>query len=102
MDNVCAYAVCYIVAADEIKGVTLQMSSNDEGKTFLNGKEVVKFTEGRTIDKDQSQAKDVTLTKGVNVIVHKVVNESNNWQGALRFTDAAGKPIKTVKVQLTK
>jgi len=101
MDNVCAYAVCYIVATEEIKGVTLQMSSNDEGKTFLNGKEVVKFTEGRTIDKDQSQAKDVTLTKGVNVIVHKVVNESNNWQGALRFTDNAGKPIKTVKVQLT-
>ena len=100
-ENVCSYAVCYIVADADMK-VTLQMSSNDEGKTYLNGKEVAKNTEGRTIDKDQTAAKDQTLTKGVNVIVHKVVNESNNWQGGLRFTDAAGKPVKTIKVQLSK
>jgi hypothetical protein len=100
-DNVACYAVCYIVADADMKA-TLQMSSNDQGKTWLNGKEVAKNTEGRTIDKDQTAAKDVALTKGVNVVVHKVVNESNNWQGALRFTDAAGKGIKTLKVQLAK
>lgn len=100
-DNVACYAVCYIVADADMKA-TLQMSSNDQGKTWLNGKEVAKNTEGRTIDKDQTAAKDVTLNKGVNVVVHKVVNESNNWQGALRFTDAAGKGIKTIKVQLAK
>lgn len=101
-DSVCAYAVCYIVADAEMKGLTLQMSSNDQGKMYLNGKEVAKNTEGRSIDKDQSAVKDVTLAKGVNVIVHKVVNEQNNWQGALRFTDAAGKPVKGIKVQLAK
>jgi len=101
-ENVCAYAVAYVVADDEMKGVTMLMSSNDQGKTFLNGKMVAKNAESRSIEKDQDTIKDLTLNKGVNVIVHKVVNEQNNWQGAIRFMDKAGKPVKNVKIQLAK
>ena len=101
-ENVGAYAVCYLVADEEMKGVTMLMSSNDQGKTYLNGKMVAKNTESRSIEKDQDTIKDLTLVKGVNVIVHKVVNEQNNWQGAIRFTDKAGKPVKNVKIQLAK
>ena len=45
---------------------------------------MIKFTETRTFDKDTDQA-DVSLVKGQNVLVFKVINEKNNWQGAARF-----------------
>ena len=42
----------------------------------------------------------MTLNKGVNVIVFKVINENNNWQGCLRFTDKDSKPVTNVAVKL--
>ena len=94
------YAVAYVVADAEMTGLTLQMGSNDQGKVYLNGKELVKFAETRTIDKDQDQAQNVTLNKGVNTLVFKVINEMNNWQGCIRFTDKAKAPVKSIKVRL--
>lgn len=94
------YAVAYAVADAELTGLTLQMGSNDQAKVYLNGKELVKFAETRTIDKDQNQAENVTLNKGVNTLVFKVINEMNNWQGCIRFTDKAKAPVKSVKVRL--
>ena len=99
-EDSCAYAVCYVVADADLKDVVLQMGSNDEGKVYLNGKEVVKFTETRVVDKDQNAAKDLTLNKGVNKLVFKVINEKNNWQGCIRFTTKDGKPVKDVKIKL--
>jgi hypothetical protein len=63
------YSVAYIVADAEMPGLTLQMGSNDQGKVYLNGKEVVKFAETRTVEKDQNQAENVTLKQGVNTLV---------------------------------
>ena len=37
---------------------------------------------------------------GVNVVVFKVINENNNWQGCLRFTDAAGKNLVGLTLKL--
>lgn len=99
-EQVIAWAVAYVVAPAEKTGLTLKMNSNDQGKVYLNGKEVVKFTDARTLEKDtEDSAANVTLKKGVNVVVLKVINEENNWQGSLRFVDAAGKPVTDVKVQ---
>ncbi|MCC6234461.1 MAG: acetylxylan esterase, partial [Verrucomicrobiales bacterium] len=42
----------------------------------------------------------VTLKKGINVIVFKVINEQNSWQAAMRLTDKAGVPLKNLKVRL--
>ena len=43
----------------------------------------------------------VTLNKGINVVVFKIINEQNNWQGALRFLDKAGAPVKDLKIKLS-
>jgi hypothetical protein len=76
------------------------MNSNDEGKAYLNGKELVKFTETRSLEKDaEDSAENVTLKKGVNVLVLKVINEENNWQGSVRFLDKAGKPVTDIKIE---
>ncbi|MEO5959091.1 MAG: hypothetical protein ABIZ49_12555 [Opitutaceae bacterium] len=99
-ENVVAWAVAYVVAADEKSGLTLKMNSNDQGKAFLNGRELVKFTETRTLEKEtEDTAANVTLKKGVNLLVLKVANEVNSWQGSVRFLDKAGKPVTDVKIE---
>lgn len=99
-ENVTAYAVAYVVAPKEITGAQLLMGSNDQGKVYLNGKEVVKFAETRTLDPDTDKAANLTLKAGANVVVFKVINENNSWQGCLRFTDAAGKPLPGLTIKL--
>jgi hypothetical protein len=99
-EHVVGWAVAYIVSPDEKTALTLKMNSNDQGKVYLNGKELVKFTETRTLEKDaEDSASGVTLKKGVNVLVLKVVNEENNWQGSVRFMSPAGKPVTDFKIQ---
>src|SRR3954469_1681248 len=100
-ENAAGYFVPYINVPAEKKDVTLLMGSNDEGKVYLNGKEVVKFDGSRTFEKDTDKAEGLTLKKGINTIVFKVINENNNWQGAIRFTTKDGTAIKDFKVQLT-
>ena len=102
-NNVIAWAVAYVTAPAELTGLTLRMNSNDQGKAYLNGREIVKFTDPRTLDPTtEDAAAGVTLKKGVNVVVLKVINGENDWQGSLRFLDAAGKPITTLKVATTR
>ena len=97
-EYVAGYAVAYVIADAEMK-VTLALSSNDQGKAWLNGKQVFKFAETRTLEKD-TDLTDVTLVKGQNVLVLKVINEVNNWQGCARFTkDGFG--VKSLKISLT-
>src|SRR5258706_279196 len=98
-ENVVGYLVAYVVADKAMPDLTLLMGSNDQGKVYLHGKEVVKNTEGRTLDKDSDKAERLTLNKGVNVIVFKVINETNNWEGCLRFKDKDGKPVTGVVVR---
>lgn len=98
-EHVVGWAVAYVVAPAEKPGLTLKMNSNDQGKVYLNGKELVKFTDTRTLEKEaEDSASNVTLKQGVNVLVLKVVNEENNWQGSVRFLDSAGKPVTDLKI----
>jgi uncharacterized Zn ribbon protein len=97
-EYVAGYAVTYIVAEDEMP-VTLAVSSNDQGKAWLNGKQVFRFAETRTLDKDTDKA-EVTLAKGQNVLVLKVLNEVNNWQGCARFIKG-GAGVKNIRISLT-
>jgi hypothetical protein len=96
---VAGYAVAYVVSATEQKGLKALMGSNDEGKLYVNGQALVTFDSGRSLDKDQDSAA-VDLKKGQNVVVLKVINEKNNWQGCLRFVDAQGAPAKGLSVTL--
>ncbi len=97
-EDACAYAVAYVLADEEMK-VKLSVGSNDQCKAFLNGKEVIKFTDTRTLEKDTDSAA-VTLVKGQNVLVFKVINEKNNWQGCARFMHE-GSGVKNIKISLT-
>jgi len=99
-EYVIAWAVAYIVSPEERSGLTLRMNSNDQGKVYLNGIEQVKFADTRTLEKDaEDSAANVTLKKGLNILVLKVINEENNWQGSVRFLDAAKKPVTNLKIQ---
>ena|SRR5688572_8088256 len=94
-DYVAGYAVAYIVA-DADMPVTLALSTNDQGKAWLNGKPVFKFSETRTLEKDTDKV-DVTLVKGQNILVLKVINEVNNWQACARFLKG-GTAVTSLKV----
>ena len=96
-EDAVAWAVAYVQVDEDREGVKLQVGSNDQCKVYLNGNLVLKNEDTRTLDKDQNTA-NVTLKKGRNVVVFKVANEKNNWQGCLRFTDGAGKPLTGLKV----
>lgn len=96
-----AYAVCYLIADDKLSNLTMKTGSDDQAKVYINGKEVFKNEEARAADKDQDSTPDITLTKGVNTIVFKIVNEKVDWSGCIRFTDKDGNPvIKNIKVAL--
>lgn len=94
-EYVAGYAVAYLMSDEEMK-VTLAVSSNDQGKAWLNGKEVFKFADTRTLEKDTDRS-EVTLVKGQNVLVLKVINEVNNWQGCARFLKD-GAAVKNLQV----
>ena len=99
-EDVVGYLVTYVVADKEMPDLTLLVGSNDEAKVYLNGKEVIKFDQTRTVEKDSDKSDKVTLNKGVNTVVFKVINEKNDWGACLRFKDKDGKPVTNVKVQL--
>ena len=95
------YAVTYVRADEERKNLRLKMGSNDEGKVFLNGKLLLKTSEARALNQDSDTARDVTLNKGINVVVFKIFNEGGtDWQGCLRFTDASDKAVTNMVIRL--
>jgi hypothetical protein len=96
-EYVAAYAVAYVLAEEDMQ-VTLALSTNDQGKAWVNGKEVFKFVDTRVLDKDTDRV-NVSLVKGQNVLVLKVVNEVNNWQGCARFLKD-GAPVKNLRIAL--
>lgn len=96
-----AYAACYLLAEREIRGARLRMGSNDQAKVLLNGREVLQFSETRTLQKDQNVSEEVELHAGTNIILFKVVNEKQNWQGCLRLTDSSGAPLRGIRLALS-
>jgi uncharacterized Zn ribbon protein len=94
-EDAAAYAVAYLTVDDQMN-VRLSVGSNDQCKVWVNGKQAIKFTDTRTLDKDTDSA-DVLLNKGQNVLVFKVINEKNNWQAAARFLQNGG-PVKNIRI----
>ena len=94
------YAVTYIESETEQPDVIMAVASNDEGRIYFNGVDIYVFGEPRTLMLDADKGK-VTLKKGLNVVVFKVINEQGNWQGAMRLLDKSGAPLKDVKIRLS-
>jgi hypothetical protein len=96
-----AYAVCYLKLDNAAKGLTLKMGSDDQAIVWLNGKEVLKNVNARPLTKDEDTVDNVTLEKGINVLVFKVVNEKVDFSGSIRFLDKDGKAFRGYKVALS-
>ena len=97
-EYVAGYAVAYVMA-DTAMNVTLALGTNDQGKAWLNGKEVFKFEETRVLEKDADRV-PVSLVQGQNVLMLKVINEVNSWQACARFL-RGDVPVTNVKISLT-
>jgi hypothetical protein len=91
------YAVCYIHAPTEMKVIELKTGSDDQAKVYLNGKEVLRQPHDRPLEADEDST-PVTLRKGMNVLVFKVINEKEDWSGCARFVDQNGQVIKSLRV----
>jgi hypothetical protein len=99
-EDVVGYAVAYVWSESEQKGLKLLIGSNDQAKVYLNGKALLTVEGTRTLDKDQNAIDQVTLKKGENTLILKVINQKNDWQGCARFQGADGKTLKTLKIAL--
>ncbi len=97
-EDAVAYAVCAVWSDEEREDLELRMGSNDQAKVYLNGDEVLKHVQTRTLRPDESVAKGVSLAKGENLIVFKVANEKNDWGGCLRFAHKDGRPVRDLRV----
>ena len=99
-DHVGGFMITYIECDKEVSGVIMAVGSNDQGRIYFNGVDIYASTEARPLMLDQDKGR-VTLKKGVNVIVFKIINEQNSWQGAMRLLDKAGAPVKNLKIKLS-
>ena len=99
-DRTAGYAVTYIECETEQPEVIMAVASNDEGRIYFNGVDIYVFAEPRTLMLDADKGK-VTLKKGINVVVFKIINEQGNWQGSMRFLDKAGAPVKDLRIKLS-
>ena len=97
-DHAAGYMVAYIECEKETPDVILAVASNDQGRIYFNGVDIYAFTEARPLMLDADKGR-VTLKKGVNVMVFKVTNEQNSWQGAMRLLDKGGAPLKNVRIK---
>ena len=96
-ENSVGYAVAYIVADADVDDVTLKVGSDDQIKVYLNGKAIHSHDEGRPLEKDEDNIAGLSLRKGRNVLVVKVVNEEDDWAMSARFVDKDGKPVTGLK-----
>ena len=94
------YAVTYIECETERPDVIMAVASNDQGRIYFNGVDIYIWSDPRGLVLDSEKGR-VTLKKGINVIVFKIINEQGNWQGAMRFLDKAGAPLKDLKIKLS-
>ena len=85
-----SYAFTTVYSPDERK-VQIRFDSDDQGKVWLNGKEVFTHTKTFMAIVDTYNI-PVTLKQGRNSILVKVCNEEGGWAFFMRITDSDGKP----------
>ena len=91
-----AYAFVTVTSPDE-REVHIRFDSDDQGKVFLNGKEVFTNTGAHSVRIDRYTI-PVTLKPGENSILVKVCNEEVKWEFYLRITNPDGKPFTDLKI----
>lgn len=99
-DHAAGYMATYVECDAETPDVIVAVGSNDQGRIYFNGVDIYAHTEARPLMLDADRGK-ITLKKGINVIVFKVLNEQNSWQGSMRLLNKAGAPLPNVRIKLT-
>jgi WD40 repeat protein len=95
-----AYAVSYIQSQSSHAALLMKIGSDDQSKVYLNGNLLYRRPQARTYVPDEDVITNVELRAGLNVLVFKVLNQSGDWQGSVRFTDAAGQPVPGLRTTL--
>jgi hypothetical protein len=96
------YAVSYVQCTGEHTDVVMKVTRDDYAKLYLNGKEIYRREDGGPAEKQNPDTiAGVHLRPGNNTLVLKVANEEGGWFASVRFTDAAGQPLKGIHVTLT-
>ena len=94
------WQVCYTfatVTSPDEREVQFRFDSDDQGKIWLNGKEV--FSHRKTFkSKVDTYTIPVTLRPGKNRILVKVCNEQGGWSFYFRITDQDGQPFDDLKI----
>jgi hypothetical protein len=96
--NAMYFGVAYILSTDQKDGVKLAIGSDDSSVWWLNGNEVIRVYSGRGVDKDQDQAENLTLKKGLNVLHFAVINGDGPAGACARFLDKGGNPVKEITI----
>ena len=96
-ENSVGYAVAYITADADVADLTLKLGSDDQVKVYLNGKPIHSNDEGRPFEKDEDSVLGLSLRRGRNVLVVKLINEEEDWAVSARFVDKDGKPVAGLK-----
>jgi hypothetical protein len=96
--NALYLGVAYIMAEEQKDGVKLAIGSDDSSVWWLNGNEAIRVYSGRGVDKDQDQAENLTLKKGLNVLRFAVINGEGPTGACARFLDKGGSPVKEITV----
>ena len=99
-DRSVVYAACYIESDRARDGLWLQVGSDDQGKVYLNGREIYQYRQIRDLPA-LDVVGPVALKRGVNVLLFKVVNETGEWEDCARLLDEAGRPVQGLRVKLT-
>ena len=86
-----AYAFTTVISPDE-RQVQLRFDSDDQGKIWLNGREVHAHTHAHSATIDRYII-PVTLKPGANSILVKVCEEAGGWGFYMRITDLDRKPF---------
>ena len=97
-DNALHVAVAYVVAENELPGLTMLLGSDDGCRVLLNGREIHRVYGGRGYAADQDRVAGVKLDKGVNVLQARVINGGGPTGLGVRFVDADGVPAKGLRV----
>ena len=84
--------------SDEEQTVRLEMGSNDGIKTWLNGQVVHVNDASRGVTAGED-VKEVTLQKGKNILLMKIVNEGGGWGGCARFRRLDGGHINNIRYE---
>jgi tetratricopeptide (TPR) repeat protein len=101
-ENRIAYAVCYIYSATDRADLALRVGSDDQAQLYLNGAEVYRQPMTRGLELDQDEIKPISLRKGTNVLVFKVVNQGGPGPfGSLRLVTKDGAAPEGIEYRLT-